>query len=242
MSTAPASGKLTPCGTFPTAYGVAVPVFEPTAPDPSGEEHVLFTMEGTAICAGIHDPEQRKRFIAEATRTGRAPSFEAFGGGPVPRVLLPRPSFPAYPRLPRDDSTPVEAWITALMDRFRWCDRAEFLVDIIGSNLGNLDQARAADLREEAIFCLGLSVILTGALEHVPEPEIECIEAAAFYALTDHREWRAAGLQWLTPFRETWFRDWRDARPAYARFAGLMALGHDLPAWLGDGDSRRPGA
>ncbi|AWB26207.1 hypothetical protein DA075_35660 (plasmid) [Methylobacterium currus] len=233
MSTTPASGKLTPSGTFPTPYGVAVPVFEPPAPDPSGEEHVLFSMDGTATCAGIHDPEQRRRFIEEATRTGRFPRFEDFGGHAVPRVLLPRPRDPAYPRIPQVEGMPAEAWITGLMDRFRWCDRAEFLVSIIGENLDQIGAGRA--LAEE-FFPIALSVLLTGALEHVPEPEIDCLEAAAFYAVSEHAEWRAAGLQWLTPFRETWFRDWRDARPSYARFASLLTPVYGLPAWLGSAE------
>lgn len=231
-------GDLIPYGTFPTPYGVAVPVFKPAVPDPTDPDRVLFSMESTAICAGIHDPEQRKRFIAESNRLGRAAEFEDFGGHTLPKVALPIPRDPAYPRIPREAETPIEGWVTGVMDRHRWCDRAEFLTEIIGENIEQADQTEASHPVMEAAYPIGLCILLTAALEHLAEPEIDCIEAAAFYALTEHEEWRRAALRWLTPFRETWFRDWRRERPRYATFARRLIPVIDVPVWLSSEGAR----
>lgn len=221
---------LQPFGTFPTPYGVSVPVYQPKVIDPADPDQVLFSMDATAICAGIHDKAERARFAADAKRIGAAPVFEDYGGHPLPKVALTRPRDPAYPRVAGlIADMPVEAWTTGIMDRHRWCDRADFLTDIIGSNMATIEGHN--DLAAE-FYPLALSVVLTASLEHLCESEIDCIEAAAFYVLTEHEEWRTAALKWLTPFRETWFRDWRDAKPDYIAFASPIAKAFALPAWL----------
>ena len=220
-----------PFGTFPTPYGISVPVYRPEVIDPADPDQVLFSMDATAICAGIYDKAERKRFAAEATRYGDMPPFEAYGGHTLPHVTLPRPKEPAYPRIAKMAvAMPTEAWVTGIMDRHRWCDRGELLVGILGDNMATVegDSGFVAE-----IYPIGLAVTLTAALEHLCETEIDSIEAAAFYALTEHEEWRAAGLEWLCPFRETWFRDWRSARPGYAAFARGITKAFGLPAWMG---------
>ena len=220
-----------PCGTFPTSYGVWVPLFRPRNIDPADPEAFAFDMEGTALCAGIHDPAERKRFAADSHRLGHMPDLQQYGGHPVPHVALPKPKDPAYPRLLAiGATTPVEAWTTGVMDRFRWCERADFLVDIIGENMSQIEDDTSL---VGEVYPLGIAVLLTAALEHLCEPEIDCIEAAAFYALTEHAEWREPAIAWLEPFRQTWFADWCDARPAYARVARSLAKAWGLPDWLG---------
>lgn len=226
-----------PYGMFPTPYGVSVPVYQPNQINPADPEQALFSLDGTAIFAGIHNEAERKRFAADAQRLGRMPDFEDYGGGPVPKVPLPKPREPAYPRVSgMEADVPIEAWTTGLLDRFRWCDRAEYLIGLIGQNQEQATWSR--DEVVEVIYPLGLSIVLTAALEHLCEIEIDCIEAAALYALTEHEEWREAGIAWLRPFRETWFRDWRDSRPRYGAFARRLVKAFDLPPWLVQGGGR----
>lgn len=207
--------SLVPAGTFPTPYGVSVPVFE----HPSNPEEFVFSMDATAICAGIYDPAARRRFVEAANTGRRIPSWEEFGGGSPPRIPLPRPQSPIFLTLPRSSTDlPVDAWITAALDRHRWCDRADVLIDIIG---GNMEAEGFVGWKD--IQAIGLSMILTATLEHLPDNEIDCLEAAAFYALATHAEWVAAGNAWLDPVRETWFRDWAEARPRYRTFAAAVA-------------------
>lgn len=222
--------SITAIGTFPTPYGVGVPVYQPKDIDPNDPEAVAFDMEGTAICAGIYDPAERKRFADVSCELGHMPNLEDFGGHVVPKTALLRPNLPAYPTIPNDPGFPTEAWITGAMDRHRWCDRADFLIDIIDQNMRQVTDDIGA-----TIYPLGISILLTGALEHLGEEEIDCIEAAALYAVSSHEAWRKAGIGWLRPFRETWFQEWRRARPAYTNYARALSAGtYDLPAWLSD--------
>lgn len=223
-----------PYGTFPTPYGVTVPVFRPDPVDPADPEQVLFGMDATAICAGIHDKAERERFAADAQRLGCMPAIESYGGHTLPKVKLSKPRTPAYPRITGTEADlPIEAWTTGMLDRARWCDRAAFLTDIIGQNQEGATWSRDGFMAE--VYPLGLSIMLTAALEHLCESEIDCIEAAALYALTEHKEWREAGTRWLSPFRNTWFRDWRDAHPRYIAFAQGLTPVFGIPAWLAGG-------
>lgn len=213
-----------PTATFPTPYGVSVPVFD----HPSEPGEYIFSMDATAKYAGIYDPKARARFAAECAAAGHCDMkrLPEYGGGPVPRVALSRPSSPAYPQIPKGDdfAIPIENWVTALMDRHRWCDRGEKLVEIIAINFdGHTDSSF------EPILALGLQIMLTGALEHLAETEIDCLEAAAFYALSTHPEWSGPAARWLEPYAETWWADWIATRPAFARLASLC---DDLPAWF----------
>ena len=76
-------------------------------------------------------------------------------------------------------------------------------------------------------------IIVTSALEHLAEKEIDCLEAAAFYALSVHDKWQEAGLRWLNPVADTWFKDWVAERPTYRKFAKLSKeSGEKLPPWI----------
>lgn len=227
-----------PYGRFPTPYGVTIPVYRPNPVNPADPEQVLFLPEGTAIFAGIHDMAERERFAADAKRLGHMPRFESYGGHPVPRVSLSKPRKPAYPRVAgMEADVPIEAWTTGMLDHARWCDRTEFLLDVIGENQERATTWGSGDIVAD-IYPLGLSIVLTAALEHLCETKIECIEAAAMYVLTEHDEWRRAGLAWLQPFKTTWFRDWCSARPRYTTFARGLISSFEIPEWVVQGGAR----
>lgn len=226
-----------PAGMFPTPYGVSVPVMRRDDAVEGADDEFLFSMESAAILAGIHDAGQRRRLWAAAQEGDGRVRLEDFGGRVVPRLALPRPLKPVYPELPRgyDLDIPIENWITLAMDLHRWCDRAKKLIGIIDENIEN--GASMGGMPAE-IMGLAIGQILTATLEHLAEKEIDCLEAASLYALTMHAEWRSAGERWLEPFKDTWFRDWRDARPDYTRFAGITRRLHtEIPAWIVGGVS-----
>ena len=228
---------------IPGPYGKKIAVF--AAPDLPGE--FAHDMNGAMDFAGIHDPKQRERCfkaLNEKWAEHGSVQFQLFldhGGRKIPKVLLPRPKKDVYPSIPSDPSMnfPTEAWVTVTMDAPDWAERAETLLDILGSNL---EQMRSWDIPGDidgAIKGLALSLILTAALEHLQEPEIDCLEQASFYALTAHPEWSEAGVEWLRPFRKTWLRDWVADRPVYREFASIVRKANsDLPAWISKGVAR----
>ncbi|MCJ2033165.1 hypothetical protein [Methylobacterium sp. J-068] len=224
-----------PIGHIPSPYGKPVAVFQDEQV-PGGYVHDL---DGCMDIAGIHDPLARDRCKTElkAKCAQGGIRFEIFlehGGRMVPKVPLTKPSEPVYPTLPRDMSMdiPTENWATLAMDQPHWCKRAEAMLDILGSNL---EQVKEWDAPPE-VLAIGLSLLLTASLEHLVEDEIDCIEAAAFYALTTHPAWSKAGVEWLKPFRTSWFADWIAARPAYREFAGLCRnINTTLPGWIAGG-------
>ena len=221
--------NLQPYGFFPTPYGVSVPVYRPADPNPQDPDAYLFTIEGTALVAGIYDKDQRARFIVDADRLGGCPAFEPYGGHKLPTVPLPRPDDPLYPKMPGKDLTPVEEWVTGALDHPNWSDRAAFLIGIIGDNM---EQDGIGDEALYDLYPLTISTLLTVTLEHLGETEVDCIEAAALYAVSMHSEYFDAGLAWLEPFRSTWFRDWVADRPRYAAFARALQEPLQLPDWL----------
>ena len=220
---------MTPSAIFPTPYGVSVPVCD----HPSVPGEYIFSMEAAAICAGIYDPKERARFVADCTVAKRCnmTKLGEYGGAPVPRLPLCRPSSPAYPQIPKGDefAIPIENWITAVMDLHRWCDRADKLLEIIEMNF------RGHDRSFEPILTLALQIMLTSTLEHLAEPEIDCLEGAAFYALSTHPEWSGPAVTWLKPMADIWFKDWVADRPMYRRFATLCQADSDLPQWITGG-------
>jgi hypothetical protein len=231
-------------GTFPTAYGVAVPVFE--AIGHADPESVTFDLSGTMTCAGIHDPGARDACRAElhnGAKTGQIDwkTIERFGGRPVPRIKLPIPTEAIYPTIPDDESAGpsgsdgpsirqvLDHWVTAVTDHHRWCDRADKLLWLLEG------QYAALKTMPDALAGIALGNLVTAVLENLGEHEIECIEAAGFYLLSSHEDWRHAGRSWLMSMRSTWFADWVAARPSYRRFADLVrAATGDVPAWASE--------
>lgn len=220
-------------GTMPTPYGIIIDVFE----CPDDPEGATLSTEGAALLAGIHSAERRAAFAKRVREAGRLDTdwLDDFGGRAPPRIALNRPTKPIYPTLPHDIEMdiPVECFVTLLMDQPHWCERAAALLSAVNDNMEQAEGWQARALPMPKIMGLALGLIATGGLEHLHEQEIDCIEAAAIYALSEHPQWRDAGLAWLKPFRQTWFRDWRDARPAYRRWASArIEEGSALPAWL----------
>jgi len=222
-------------GTFPTPYGVRIPVFEPA--DPNDPDNVTFTADGFAMIAGVFDPSDRAKFVEAARRAGGRIDISILrdmgGHVPTPKQQLAHPGDAVYPTIPAD-TIPIENWVDLGMDQRRWCDRADALMEIIGHNLReNLDKDRTQPAIPPDLYGLGISMMLTGVLEHLAESEIECLEAAAFYALSCHETWRSAGIAWLRPVRNSWFRQWVHARPDYRRFAGYSRQNFEsLPSWI----------
>jgi hypothetical protein len=226
-------------GTFPTAYGVAVPVFEPF--DQSDPEAVTFDLDGTMTCAGIYGASRNacRAKLHSSAISGRIALdlLAEFGGQPVPRVKLPLVAEPVYPQIP---DIPMEIdgaggptirgvldnWVTEILDRNRWCDRADRLLWLVEHQLETLGTMPAA------LAGLTISKLLTAVLENLGEHEIGTLEQSAFYLLSDHEEWRHAGRSWLLPMRSTWFADWLKDRRTYRRLARLCrASSRDVPSW-----------
>lgn len=216
-------------GVFPSPYGVAVPVFEKDGISP--DEEVLFDMDGCMTMMGMYGPIQREACRAAARGKSGVPMefFERFGGQKIPRIPLSRPTTPAYISFPAEvkDMIPVERWIDLVLYTQSWCDRADALLQIIGDNLAQ------TELPSE-IMAFSMCVLITCALEHLAEKEIDCLEAAAFYALALHPEWSQAGARWLEPMRKTWFRDWTKEHSGYREFAVALhpTLVKPFPRWI----------
>lgn len=229
-----------PIGHYPTPYGISVPVYFDRGRHVDENECYFHDLDGCMTLAGVYGEKNRQRCkheIKAASAKGNV-AFDIFlkhGGRKVLYIDLVKPADPVYPRLPHDMDMdiPIENWVTLTMEHARWNTRTDVLLEIIASNL---DNSETWDLPQE-IHALALSQMLTASLEHLTEKDIDCIEAAAMYALTLHyREWSAPAIEWLKPFRKTWFRDWIAKRPAYGRFAKLMRIiNPELPSWIEGG-------
>ncbi|EHM01397.1 hypothetical protein HMPREF9946_02136 [Acetobacteraceae bacterium AT-5844] len=227
---------------YPTNYGVSVPVHPSPEPVDGEEGAFLFSLEATAVAAGIYEPERRAAFCAEASiaaQEGRSflELLAKFGGAPVLRIPLPRPVRYAYesvPTSPGGASVPgaslrdvVDELITGVSDHHRWCDRASALLAFmeVQSRVGN---SVPAPIRGRS-----MSILIAAVLENLGENEIDCLEAAAFYALSAHEEWSHAGRSWLMPVRKTWLADWIKDRPDYRKLAALVShTDIHVPSWL----------
>jgi hypothetical protein len=214
-------------------YGVEVPV------SPGNSDEFRFDLDATMTMLGIHAPEVRARCAAAARAAGIRSgaelleflSREEFGGRPPPRLpLLPVPRAESvYARLPveMDVREVCDSWITCVADCHRWYDRAEALQELVAVNR----HSWCSLPREAAGF--GLSLMLTAVLENLGETEIDCLEAAAFYALATHDQWRLSAIAWLAPVRTTWWADWIKPRQGYRRLAANIRLVHgDAPPWV----------
>lgn len=224
-------------GHIPSPYGVPLSVFEdPSFPEGSDESY-HHNIDDCMTIAGIHDPGDRARCwsaIKAAMGKGGVPFsvFEQHGGRRVPREPITRPAEPIYPTMPKDAEMdiPIENWVTLVLDHPNWSERAAALVGVIG---GNIEAASGWDTPPE-ILAFGLQNLLTAALEHLGETEIDCLEAAAIYACTLHDEFAMPAERWLEPVRATWFADWIAERPGYRTFASLCrSINPDLPSWIG---------
>jgi hypothetical protein len=227
---------------YPTNYGVYVPVHQSEVPVDGEERAFLFSLEATAVAAGIYEPERRKAFCDDAAAVAKDGGdflalLSRYGGGKVLRVPLPRPDRHAYDAFsvePGGVNVPgaslrdvVDDVVTKVADQHRWCDRADALLAFCEV------QNRATRSVPPPVSGRALSILITAVLENLGESEIECLEAAAFYAVSAHEEWNHAGRTWLMPVRKTWLADWIKARPVYRKLAALVSHTEThVPTWL----------
>lgn len=225
--------------TVATPYGVLI---TPTVRDVDGHPEPTMSAEDIATLIGLHAGDKRRAFISELhavkPNDEMVPVVEKFGGGKAARVPLPVPASPLYSSTEgvvdpdRADGLSmkgvVDSWVEALTDEPRWHERATVLLGLLGRQI---EQYSSWNNRQAA--GANLSGIVTVALERLEETEVGCLEAAAFYALTTHDRWRAAGKEWLLPHRKTWVKDWIKVRPVYRRLARLTDMAYrDVPSWL----------
>lgn len=223
-----------PHGYIASPYGVPVAIYRLDGT----KDEFHHDIDGFMTLAGIHDLAVRARCkmaLSSALEAGLTPLpvLQAHGGAAVTKIPVIRPAAPAYSRIVSlgspEDEIPVEAWVTVALDHVDWASRAKAFLDILEDNIA---VAAEWEIAPDHIG-RGLSATMTAALEHLPSHELDCLEAAAFYALSSHPAWRAAGAEWLRPIRQTWFRDWTDARLAYRDFAKLCSKAYgDIPEWI----------
>jgi hypothetical protein len=220
-----------PARQLPSPYGVLVDLYP--GKDPTNPEEYVFAIEAAAIMCGIYAPAERNRFTELSKTEGgfKTEQLKELGGHSVPIIPLPRPRDAISPTIPKslELDIPVDAWVDRLLEFGTWWIRAQWLEQTIADNL---EVAKGWNVAEE-LLTFGLQQILTSSLEHLPDTTIGCIEAAAWFALTAHEDWQRAALEWLQPFRETWYYDWVRAHPRYRRFARkCRQIDSDLPDWI----------
>ena len=232
-------------GTVPTAYGVSVEIFRNADVPESDPMAFWLKPEAAAVMGGVYYPQDRQAFVAASKasgKTGGVPvkDLAELGWRPIPKVAIAPAEDPVYDSMPTVRTGPIateqglsirdcaDGIATDMGDRHRWCDRAEYLMGFLANQLpvlGGMPRSLGGTV---------LAKIFAAVLELQGEREIDCLEQAAFYALTDHQPWRSAGRSWLLPFRKTWVADWIEARPDFRRAANLVSHAHpDVPSWLG---------
>lgn len=235
-----------PIGTIPSPYGVPLKVFFDPDRSENKDDCYFHNADDCMTMAGIHSPADRAScFAAMKRHMGRGGmTFQVFldhGGRKIPREPLEQPTVSAYDELRLivqngDGRDPVENWVTLCLDHTDWAARAEAMLTAIKS-------ARQSTKKEwnapGAVIALSAAKMATAGMEHLAEGEIDCLEAAAFCAVSAHEQWREAGVRWLAPFRDTWFADWLRKRPAYRRHADhCREVFTELPTWLAGTDER----
>jgi hypothetical protein len=205
---------------YPTPYGKRTTAA--CFPDSEEPDACFLGPEAVGLMFGIHDPHQLSLFIAEFGKISITPGYIARRGGhPVPIFELPLPRKALGTRLALlTDIVPVTQHYELVLNARCWPERAAHLGELLQYNLDR--DAGAAEC------AFGLMVLNTGALEELRENEIDCLEAAVYYLLSDHAEWRLAASLWLKPFVKTWLNDWLSDR-SYIRFVArsLRAIHND---------------
>ncbi|HEV7414673.1 MAG TPA: hypothetical protein VGN98_00845 [Tianweitania sediminis] len=226
-------------GTIPSPYGVPLKVFHDPARSPEPDDCFFHDADDCMTMAGIHNPADRQRCFAamkELMGRGGMP-FQVFldhGGRKIPREPLVQPLVKAYDELrdivgSGDGRTPVENWATLCLDHTDWAARAKAMLEAISAARKEMKSWQAPSW----VGALSLAKLATGGMEHLAEEEIDCLEAASFYAISAHQQWRSAGVRWLAPFKDTWFADWIKTRPVYRRHASdCREAFAELPAWI----------
>ena len=131
--------------------------------------------------------------------------------------ILERPEQPHYPTMPRAlQKMPLtEVWIDGALHARSWHDRAvvfdQLICELLDSDNKVSDSMRAAQ------------VLLTIAAEHLCEREFTTLDAAQFYRLTLHQQWRAAGESFVLAEGATKVRSWLRLHPGFDRISKVLA-------------------
>ena len=131
--------------------------------------------------------------------------------------LLQRPEQPHYPAMPREvrKTLLVETWIDAALHARSWPDRAvtfdQLIRELLDSDNKPFDAMRAA------------RTLMTAAAEHLCEREFTTIDAAQLYRLTLHRQWTAAGENFIRYHGVTKVRAWIKLHPGFDRLSKVIA-------------------
>ncbi|WP_320194989.1 hypothetical protein RMR10_012055 [Agrobacterium rosae] len=240
MSDSPNASK--PIGKIPTPYGKMIDVYFDRSKHVDEDNCYFHDLNGCMDLFGVYGEENRKK-CADAVKSRTINSginslvFMEFGGHKVPKVPIPAADESVYQRisLPIEAQNVVENWVDIALEAKNWTDRAARLID--PALALSIEQSKTFNLPADildAVTALSFGHMITSGLEHLHETEIDCIEAAAIYSISLHEAWRAAGIQWLKPFRKTWFKDWKRERPVYREAARLMReVDESVPVWLG---------
>ena len=229
---------MTPIATIPSPYGVPIKVFHDPSRSENPDDCYFHDVEDCMTMAGVHGPARQECAKALKELMGRhAVAFSVFldhGGSKVPEELLVQPIAQAYDELRdivqnSDGRGAVENWATLCLDHTDWAARSSAMLAAIASARKEMKSWRAPGI----VVGVSTAKLATSGMEHLAEKEIDCLEAAAMYAVSTHSQWREAGRRWLAPFRSTWFADWIKTRPVYRRHASDCREGFaDVPAWL----------
>ena len=131
--------------------------------------------------------------------------------------FVQRPEQPHYPSMPREvRKTPlVEIWIDAALHARSWSDRTvafdQLIRELLNSDNKPFDSMRA------------VRGLLTLAAEHLCEREFTTLDAAQFYRLTLHHQWRTAGENFIRYHSVTKVRTWLKLHPGFDHLSKVSA-------------------
>lgn len=161
-----------------------------------------------------------ERAAASAALRGRPPEdweriLLDLGHPPPPEVEVPDVGAPlrlsGFAGLP--GMTPHKRVITAIAREPWWGPRLGHLEEWVSQSIG--DPYR--DHGTRAAMMAALSLRWTIVLEHIEPEPIVSIQHAAARLLTTHEPWKRAALEWVEPFRKTWWPLFLRDRPVIAR-------------------------
>lgn len=228
--------------TIETPWGIDIQATVQT--DGAGVETLAYSYTATAYLHGIHAPERRACFVLDAQDAAEAGGGQGaideliikYGGRLAPRIVMTPPERPLYPILRKQLRKPalsaLDGWCDRIADRPGWRQRAPELLTMLDGMMIAGSKPGPAHCEEPCVMGAHIARTLTAILEHLGEQRIDGIEQAAFYALSEHPKWRAAGRDWAAECRVTWWRDWIKARPVYRHAARLANLHHSVPHWF----------
>jgi hypothetical protein len=206
--------SVAPC--FTSALGFAMPLGFPTTADEL-QAH------------GMHRSDARLKFAAAALRASRAKTWprllKRFGHVPT-AIALPAP---AHPLDPADFGPEYAAAVDALIAARNGPAPAGLPAAVWALTSRSL----LTWLARPDQVCAEALAVLTLMLQASAESAIARMDAACWYSISLHPEWRAAGRAFIEPYRDTWLADWLMLRPEYCALATVAREEFpDVPTYL----------